>query len=340
MFFPGSLAEIDAETSVLDLASRTNSTWTAYKCAWDKFARFTLEYDLPMMPSDPETVRRYLSFLFLSGKKTASANMVAAAIKAYHELAGFASPTDDAGVARSLKSIKRLTGTPAKQAEPTTMAILVELIDKNLGFAMAKRPGANDPHLTVWRNVWFEVTAFATLARFSDLQHVTRQDVLVTKESVTILFDTRKNDQGHLGHRATMYAIGGRYCPVRLTRRYLARLPDHPDTPLLPAWGSSKSAAGHSSSAALPVIGYEAMRAAQIRIFDAAGLPGKLFGLHSGRVGGSYALFDMKWKWEEIGEYGGWTPGSRAPQNYCRQALRQQAEMFGKIYVPSKKSRG
>jgi hypothetical protein len=190
---PGSLAEIDAETAVLDRASRAESTWKAYGYAWDRFSRFTLEYDLPLLPSTCSTVRRYLSYLSLTGRKTASANMGVAAIKAVHELEGFESPTGGRDIARSLKSIKRLrlTGTPAKQAEPTTRAMIRKLIDRNLGNAADKRAGSKDPPVTTWRNVWFEVMSFATLSRFSDLQRVTRQDVLVSKESVTIIFGTR-----------------------------------------------------------------------------------------------------------------------------------------------------
>jgi hypothetical protein len=161
--------------------------------------------------------------------------MGVAAISAFHEIEGLDSPTADKGVTRSLKSIKRLTGTPAKQAEPTTRAILRKLVDRNLGRAADKHAGSKDVPVTTWRNTWFEVMAFATLSRFSALQQVTRRDVLVTKESVTLIFRTRKNDQSHLGHRATVYAVKGRYCPVRLTRRYMARLPSHPDTPLLRA---------------------------------------------------------------------------------------------------------
>jgi hypothetical protein len=207
---PGSLAEIDAETAVLDRASRAESTWKAYGYAWDRFSRFTLEYDLPLLPSTFSTVRRYLSYLSLSGRKTAAANMGVAAIKAVHELEGFDSPTGGRDIARSLKSIKRLTGTPAKQAEPTTRAMICKLIDRNLGSAADKRAGSKDPPVNTWRNVGFEVMSFATLSRFSDLQRVTCQDVLVTRDSVTLIFHIRKSGQSHQGHRATVYATGGR----------------------------------------------------------------------------------------------------------------------------------
>jgi hypothetical protein len=258
--------------------------------------------------------------------------MAVAAIKAVHEMEGFDSPTDSRDVARSLKSIKRLTGAPAKQAEPTTRAIIRKLVDRNLGRAADRHASSRDPPVATWRNVWYEVMAFATLSRFSDLQRVTRRDVIVTRESVTLIFGTRKNDQSHQGHRATVYATGGRYCPVRLTRRYLARLPPLPDTPLLPAFGPGRKVPGQDRRAPLGVIKYDAMRAHQIKIFDKAGLPGSLYGLHSGRVGGCQALHAADWNNPDIGAYGGWTPGSREPEKYTRRALRRKKLMFRALY--------
>jgi hypothetical protein len=51
--------------------------------------RFTVAYNLPLLPSTTDTVRRYLSYLSRTGRKTASANMTVAAIKAIQEMEGF-----------------------------------------------------------------------------------------------------------------------------------------------------------------------------------------------------------------------------------------------------------
>jgi hypothetical protein len=78
------------------------------------------------------------------------------------------------------------------------------------------------------------------------------------------------------------------------------------------------------------------MRANQIKIFDNAGLPGLIFGLHSGRVGGAHALHAEGWDDPDVGAYGGWTPGSREPAKYPRRALRRKKLMFRAVYNMSK----
>jgi hypothetical protein len=75
------------------------------------------------------------------------------------------------------------------------------------------------------------------------------------------------------------------------------------------------------------------MRAQQVKIFDNAGLPGALFGLHSGRVGGAYALRDANWKSEDIGADGGWTLGLLEPDKYTRRALKHQKNMFHSFFT-------
>ena len=84
--------------------------------------------------------------------------------------------------------------------------------------------------LVNWREAWRELASFLTLARFSDLQRVRREDVRLDyqKKIVSISFKTRKNDQLHSGHVGYMYATNNRYCPFRLTERYLAQLPVDP----------------------------------------------------------------------------------------------------------------
>jgi hypothetical protein len=77
------------------------------------------------------------------------------------------------------------------------------------------------------------------------------------------------------------------------------------------------------------------MRAHQIKIFDKAGLPGSLYGLHSGRVGGCQALHAAAWTNLDIGAYVGWTPGSREPEKYMRRALRLKQLMFHALYKMS-----
>jgi integrase len=303
--------------------SKATGTWRAYSYAWERFALFCLEFDQPLLPSTPRAVGRYLSYLVSLGKGPAPAKMGLAAIKAFHVREGLPSPTDDPRVRLGLSGLQRAKGTIPRQAYPMSRSILRQIMRANLGGALLRRPRGPEPARHVWRDTWFEVVAFLTLSRFSDLQMVRKGDVVVTNRDVTILFRSRKNDKVHRGHRAVLVATGGKYCPVRLTRRYLARIPAGVDTPLLPAWRSSRQQVG----APLPHILYDAMRKGQKALLAKAGFNPSLFGLHSGRVGGAVALRDAGWRWEEIGDYGGWAPGSREPEKYTKTAMCQTRRM-------------
>jgi hypothetical protein len=255
--------------------------------------------------------------------------MAVAAIAAFHNKAGFASPTHDPRIKLGLSGLQRSQGRIARQAEPMTRQTLRRIVRANLGGAMDRRATGPEPSRQAWRNTWFEVVAFLSVSRFSDLQQVTKGDILISEGEVVILFRSEKNDKVHRGHRAVLTATGDEFCPVRLTRRYLARLPPSPGTPMLPAWRSWHRRAGED----LPCIKYDAMRKAQKLVVVAAGYGPEVFGLHSGRVGGSIALYNAGWDWPEIAAYGGWAPGSREPEKYTKKAMRKTRCMAKSIHI-------
>jgi hypothetical protein len=325
-FVTDELFEMDVMFGELVDLSKAKGTWKAYDSAWNRFASFCVQYCQPLLPSTPLAVGRYLTHLVRQGKGPSSAKMAMAAIKAFHVREALPSPTDNQLVRLGLSGMNRSLGSIPKQAFPMTKEILRRLMKVNLGGALHRHPSGKGPSLQAWRNTWFEVTAFLTVSRFSDLQLVRKGDVIVTAKDVTILFRSRKNDKTHTGHRSVMLATGDRYCPVRLTRRYLARLPPGPDTTLLPALR------GKGGGGTLPpYIKYDAMRRYQGKLLTKAGFDPAKFGLHSGRVGGSCALKRAGWSWPEIAAYGGWAPGSREPEKYTKTVLNESRRMARSI---------
>ena len=133
------------------------------------------------------------------------------------------------------------------------------------------------------------------------------------KKIVSISFKTRKNDQQHSGHVGYMYATGNRYCPFRLTERYLALLPSDPAGFLL-----------FNSRASNAPAGFNACRSQQKRLLTLIGLDPGPFGLHSGRVGGAMALEDAQFGSDLIGVVGGWALNSAMPAKYARKAMAKR----------------
>jgi integrase len=315
---PTSLPALELEIDKLRVASKCESTWKQYAGAWAKFAQFCISNDLEFLPATSRTVSLYIANASLEGSGVSPVQMAMASISAYHERFDLPSPTRSPGVLTMLKGYKKSKGRMPTQAKAMSKKVLKKFIRKTVGKSM--RPaGSGNEELGQWRAAWLESTAFATLSRFSDLQRLRRKDLTITKNMVTIRFDSRKNDAVHKGHFSYLFATGGEYCPVRLTRKYLDQLPRHEDTFLLPAISN-----GHAKEEAAS---YGACRKAQVEILKKIGEDHKIYGLHSGRVGGAVHLANAGVSFDIIGLMGGWALGSLMPMHYARQAEAFRAKM-------------
>jgi integrase len=171
----------------------------------------------------------------LEGKGVSPVSMTMAAIAAYHARFNLPSPTRSPGVLAMVKGYKKLKGKAPVQAKAMSKRVLKKLVRKALKDSLLPVGKKVVKDLALWRAAWLESTAFATLSRFSDLQRLKRKDIVVSNNMVTIKFDSRKNDSTHKGHWSYLFAVGGEFCPVRLTRKYLRMLPDNEEGFLLPA---------------------------------------------------------------------------------------------------------
>jgi hypothetical protein len=223
----------------------------------------------------------------------------------------------------TMKGIQRKCGKPPVSARAMSKGLVKGIVHRAIGRDIDSQ-GRERASLTMWREAWRELICFLSLSRFSDVQRVSRKHVLVEKNSVAITFLTRKNDQAHRGHTVYLIAApGSRYCPVMLTKIYLARLPQDPDTPMLPDL-SQKLAFTRPAT-------YNACRSQQKRLLVRMGLDPEPYGLHSAR-GGVCEWLDGedvdKGGWEIMA---GWAAGSRMPEHYCKEALRQWSRHATKL---------
>lgn len=243
--------------------------------------------------------------------------MALAAIKAFHHRKGLASPTNHPSIALSLAGMKRLHGKHATQAKPMTKGVLRQLLRSTFGHNRAFPPSIP---LRLWRAMWFELVAFFTCSRYSDIAKLTRRHIHVSLMEVRITFASRKNDQAGSGHFAIIKATNGSFCPVAFTKQYLELIPNESMAPLLPSLNVA-----HPT---LPAT-YNAMRKGQQSLLQTIGFYPCPFGLHSGRVGGSIALHNAGWSWQDIGAFGGWSPNSFMPYRYCQRATARKRQMSG-----------
>ena len=247
-------------------------------------------------------------------KGVSTVRLALAAVAEKHVFNRLVDPTKDATIRMTVQGIQRVLGRPAVQARPITKGILKGLVHKSIGKDLDSN-GAIAASLVNWREAWREMASYLTLSRFSDLQRVRRQDVTLDYEKrvVQIAFKTRKNDQLHSGHVGFMYETKNRYCPFRLTERYLALLSSDPAGFML---FNTRSAAVAAS--------FNACRSQQKRLLALLGVDPGPFGLHSGRVGGAMALEDAQFGSDLIGVVGGWALNSAMPAKYARKAMAKR----------------
>jgi hypothetical protein len=125
---------------------------------------------------------------------------------------------------------------------------------------------------------------------------------------------TRKNDQHHVGHSIFLFESGTRYCPVRITKMYLALLPPDGDCLMLP---SLKSQDFRSPAS------YASCRNQQKILLQGLGVDPSPYGLHSGRVGGCKYLKDTNMKRSDMAKIVGWAKNSLQPDHYSKTAMAQ-----------------
>ena len=298
----------------LKYASKAKGTRKQYAREWARFEKWALKFDQPILPSSPLGVDLYLGHLVLDGKGVSTVRLALAAIAEKHVFNRLVDPTKDATIRMTVQGIQRVLGRPAVQARPITKGTLKGLIHKAIGKDLDSN-GRVPASLVNWREAWRELASYLTLSRFSDLQRVRKEDITLNYESkiVAIAFKTRKNDQHHSGHVGYMYATNNRYCPFRLTERYLAMLPASQSGFML----------FNTRTDGAPAT-FNACRSQQKRLLSLIGLDPRPFGLHSGRVGGAMALEDAQFGSDLIGIVGGWALGSAMPAKYAKKAMAKR----------------
>jgi hypothetical protein len=295
--------------------SKAAGTKDQYLSAWSKFAEWSLMYNHRTLPAKSRSVDLYVAFAIKNEKGIAFAQMALAAIADMHVRHGFATPTNNPTIKMTMQGVKKRLGKPATQAKGFTKGLVKGLVRKWIGKDLDSG-GRVVASKVSWREAWRELTCFVSTSRVSDLQKLARKAVVIDEnQGCGILhFRTRKNDPTHRGFVSYIFANPwSRYCPVRLTRRYMRKLPSHPDTPMLPDLAKQR--------AHLRPVNYQASRTQQKSMLRALGCNPRPYGLHSSRIGGNKELENKKMSVEDRNAVSGWAMGSEMPGLYAQAAM-------------------
>lgn len=187
-----------------------DNTRRAYRADWKAFAAFCTTHGVASLPANPSTVALYATSMADAGRKPATIRRAMTGIAQAHRLAGFKSPTSNAGVQDVIRGIRREVGSAQKQAAP----ILPEQLRALVGGLDRNNRGMRDRALLA--------LGFAGAFRRSELVALDVADLDFTSEGLVVNVRRAKTDQEGTGAKVGIpYGGHPATCPVRTVRAWL-----------------------------------------------------------------------------------------------------------------------
>jgi site-specific recombinase XerD len=200
---------LEAEARRLAEESRAESTWRAYGSDLRHFQAWCSEHHLNALPAEPLTVATYLAALESSHKPSTIRRRLAA-ISVSHQLAGFETPTADAGVKNVWAGIRRRKGTASRKVRATRTKVINTLV----------APLGN--RLINVRDRALILIGFAGPLRRSELVAFDVDDVAEDADGLVLSIRQSKTDQEAEGEiRGLSYGSHPTTCPVRAWRGWM-----------------------------------------------------------------------------------------------------------------------
>ncbi len=112
------------KTAVKIYGAYAPSTIRAFRANFERFISFCMDISAPALPSESETVAKYIQKLTSSNLKSASIRLAAASISTVHKLNKFPDPTQSLDAKLELRKAHRTLGRASKQAVGITAPIL------------------------------------------------------------------------------------------------------------------------------------------------------------------------------------------------------------------------
>lgn len=180
-------------------------------------------FDLTPLPSAPETLALYLTFLLTEGKKITTARRRKCAIVHAHRSRGLSTPASSE-ISELLMGAQRLRAEKPRQMRPISVPELRKMSADlaRIGTAVAMRDRA------------LLVVGFASALRRSNLVALMMRDIEFCRQGLTIRVEREKQDQEGKGRLIAIER--GRHAntdPVRVLKDWL-RLRGRQDGPLFP----------------------------------------------------------------------------------------------------------
>jgi len=207
--------ELEKETNINLVSSKSLNTLRAYKSDFAHFKFFCLGLSLPFLPTNPKVVSLYLTDLSKSSKYSTLKRRIAS-INVIHGLKGHHIDTKHPIIRDNLEGIKRKIGTYQNGKKPLLINDLHKIID-------VLEENKVNTYIRSVRDKAIILIGFSGGFRRSELVNLRDSDLEFVAEGLKISLRRSKNDQHGEGMiKAIPYFNNKKYCSIIALKDWLS----------------------------------------------------------------------------------------------------------------------
>ena len=203
------------EETLLNLKnSKANNTVRAYKSDFNDFGLFCAQNGFKSLPTTPDTISLYLSYLSSKDIKVSTLKRRLVSIKVLHKLKGHYLDSKNPIIIETLMGIKRRKGSIQKGKKPILINNLKEIIN-----AIDKQ---NKEEIKKFRDRSIILIGFGGGFRRNEIVSLDCEDLDFVQEGLKIDIRRSKTDQFGEGFtKALPYFDSSQYCPVLSLKKWI-----------------------------------------------------------------------------------------------------------------------
>ena len=294
--------------------SRSDSTRHKYECSFIRWKKWALSNDLgrgDILPAKAFHVAIYLSSLIQSCKTSSPLTSAFYAMKWYHEIYDFESPTNSKLVINILEAGKRILAKPSVKKDPITPELLKVLYDNVFEHANIKNQ----------RIISACLVAYAGFMRSSELLNIKVCDIMFYETFMSIFVESSKTDKYRDGAWLTIARTGTELCPVANIEKLITWAGLSSDDFVF--CNLSKKKTGYVVRKNNKAMSYSTFRDEFIRVFKPFVDDINKYCLHSLRSGGATSAANNGVKDRMFKRHGRWLSDS-AKDGYVKDSLKER----------------
>ena len=207
--------EVESATKYMK-DSLSENTKRAYRIQWEQFSAWCLVRGLDPLPSSPEVVCVFISWMADNGKKVATIARMLSSISKAHRVSGvFLNPVGTEMVKEAFSGIKRQIGSDQARVDPLEIKDVIKIVDS---FGVS---------IEGIRNKALLLIGYFGAFRRSELVSVSRKDIKFSDDGVRIKIAKSKTDQEGKGfYKSIPKSSNEKYCPVLALQDWINVAPE------------------------------------------------------------------------------------------------------------------